>query len=150
MKRALFIFTILLFVSFSYAATSTPSHIGLGFYFGQPTGISIGWYLSDHQVLNGVVGWAFNNKNGILSLSADYTYRWNVASSPGKLFLYAGIGVSARIGSDSDLGLRIPLGIAFFTPEIPLELLLEIAPGMRLIPATTGNVEGGLGIRWKF
>ncbi|URA10042.1 hypothetical protein [Thermospira aquatica] len=144
------IFLVLLIgSSFAYSKNTPFKHLGLGFFFGEPTGISLGYYASDAHVINGILGWSFG-KNSALLLTADYTYRGNLGISAGQLFLYAGLGVHMKFSSDIDLGVRIPLGLSYFTPQIPLEIFFELCPGMKLIPATDPFLDGGLGIRWRF
>ncbi len=140
---------LLVLSSFGYSKNAPFKHLGLGFFFGEPTGISIGYYASDTHVINGIVGWSFG-KNSALLLTADYTYRWNLGISTGQLFFYAGIGGHVKFSSDIDVGARIPLGLSYFTPQIPFEIFFELCPGMRLIPATDPFLDGGLGIRWRF
>jgi len=138
-----------LFGSFFYGANVSLKHLALGVFLGSPTGISIGYFANNTHVINGVIGWNFGRNTSLL-LTADYTYRWDVSISSGALFLYAGIGGLVNISDHVDIGLRIPLGVSYFTPQIPLEIFFELGPGMRLIPATDPFLNGGLGIRWRF
>lgn len=145
-KTILFLFLI---NGLGYSATASLKHLGLGVFLGSPTGISIGYFANNTHVINGVVGWNFGRHTSLI-VTADYTYRWGISFSPGSLFVYAGIGGLIKITDQIDIGLRIPLGVSYFTPQIPLEILFELGPGMRLIPATEPFLNGGIGIRWRF
>jgi len=147
MKR-IALFLLVSIAGFTYGATLDIKHLAIGAFLGSPTGLSLGYFANNANVINFVVGWNFE-RNPSLIITGDYTYRWDITSSPGKLFLYAGLGGLVKIAGSVDLGLRIPLGIAFFTPEIPLELFFELGPGMRLLPATEPFLNGGVGIRWR-
>ncbi|MCX7881859.1 MAG: hypothetical protein N2314_01415 [Brevinematales bacterium] len=148
MKRHIFC-SLFLSIGIVYSADIHLKSLALGVFLGSPTGISIGYFANNTHVINGVIGWNFGRQASLL-ITADYTYRWNVAISAGSLFLYAGIGGLVNISDHVDVGLRIPLGLSYFTPQIPLEIFFELGPGMRLVPATDPFLNGGLGIRWRF
>lgn len=148
MQKYFFLIPLLL-VSSMYAASRDLKHMSIGIFLGAPTGFSIGFSMNNSHVINGIVGWSFD-KNPSFYLTTDYTYRWNMDMRSGQLFLYAGIGGYIKLLQDIDLGLRVPVGVSYFTPTIPLEIFFELAPGMKLIPTTSPFLNGGLGIRWRF
>jgi len=45
---------------------------------------------------------------------------------------------------------RMPVGVEFETPEIPLGIFLEIVPAMRLSPDVDFELRAGLGMRYFF
>jgi hypothetical protein len=80
-----------------------------------------------------VAAWGFGGAgSGNLVVAADYLFN----------FIDMGGGIS--------LGARVPLGAFYIFRAFPLEISLEIVPGLYLIPATSFSMMGGIVVRYCF
>ena len=148
-KPALFILLVL-----TAAAPVAAVDIGAGVILGEPTGLSFSF---ENRYILGTA-WSFRN---YIHLHGDYLFIREGLPEIEKEFdkpfgWYLGAGAKVRFftndakeDTDVGLGLRIPVGITFY-PIPELELFLELVPGVALFPETTGDIDGGLGIRYHF
>ena len=133
------------------SASSAPSSFGLGIILGEPTGISFKKWLSMDSAIDGAAAWSFLD-DAAIRLHADYllhTRSLNDLSHEGLLFYY-GIGVKVKFASQSLVGGRIPLGMVYELPKAPLDIFMEVVPGLELIPATKFTFSAAIGIRYFF
>jgi len=68
----------------------------------------------------------------------------------GRLPLYFGIGGRIGFSSETVVGLRGVVGVAYQFSGAPVDAFLEIAPIMDLVPGTSFHVNGGIGARFFF
>lgn len=130
-------------------AGNAESGLGLGFVFGAPSGLSIKVPAGANS-LNMAVGYDLNHQD--MSLRAEYAwYAYNVFPvARGRLPIYFGPGVHANIHNDAAIGVHGILGLEYQFANAPLDVFLEIGPGINLTPSTHTNVSGGLGMRFFF
>ena len=148
MKKNIIIF--LLFMAFNISTNAQSSGFGLGFVLGEPTGISAKLWKGNTKAFQGAIAWSFG-KNDAVRLQTDHLWHFpGIEISMAKLPYYLGIGVSVTFADKFVLAARIPVGIDFQFSNLPLDLFLEIAPGLKLIPDVEFNVDAGLGIRYFF
>lgn len=156
-------------------AIATPSQaqggpFGLGVVIGDPTAIT-GKYMFDNvQAMD--FGLSFDLSRWFL-LYGDYQHHFPGAFGRANAFFahttpYVGVGgllvfsnreawetrrwryFSETSDSRMALGLRIPLGMEWRPPNVPIGVFLELVPGILIVPATYGYFQGGLGIRYFF
>jgi len=48
------------------------------------------------------------------------------------------------------LGIRFPVGVAYLFDDAPVDLFLEVAPTLDLVPGTYLDFDAGLGVRYYF
>lgn len=125
---------------------------GLGVIFGQPTGLSGKLWLSPaDNAVDFAAAWSFG-EGGYFSAHATYLWHFPHAINASERFVpYVGPGV--RFGAkknDASLGVRIAGGIAWWPRGAPVDVFLELAPVLNLIPATTFDMAGGVGARYYF
>ncbi|MBI2375032.1 MAG: hypothetical protein HYV07_13630 [Deltaproteobacteria bacterium] len=140
------------------SAESLPpaSPLGLGIILGDPTGLTLKSRLSQRNALQLHVGFAFGDeKKGRLSLILDYLFHFTgiPVESAGVLAPYLGIGGKLVLRESRDdvlFGVRVPIGLAFFIRSVPIEIAVEVAVGIHLIPETSALVDGGLMGRYYF
>jgi hypothetical protein len=133
--------------------------VGAGFMVGDPTGVTGKFWLDDARALDFAAGWSLG-ENDAIHFSADHLWhRFDLLTpNQGSVALYAGIGARVALRDDEGknqdhddtFGLRVPLGIAYFTERMPLEIFAELAPVMELIPDTDLDVDLGIGLRYYF
>ena len=140
---------------------------GLGLALGAPTGVDMKYFFSPRHAIEAVIGVGFFGGSG-LSVHVDYKATLAVLTrqSGFELPLYLGVGVrfgywfsnGARrywgdkhyYGSQIGLGVRVPWGIAFHLNKVPVDVFLEIAPGLGVVPGVGVFIEGAVGARYYF
>ena len=141
---------------FSQAQQTTfnigPRDFGFGFLFGVPTGISAKLWIGRITALDITAAWDFADDEFVLQL--DYLFHYFGLfrmRGRGQLPVYIGIGPRLSLKQDeNEIGARLPLGIAYLFPSVPIELFAEVAPGLSILPATNADVSGGFGVRYYF
>ncbi len=141
------------------APAQSPSEgdFSAGIVLGQPTGLSFKWWAGETVAFDAVAAWSFFP--GRLYFHTDYLQHFfNLFDvAPDQLPAYVGIGGKVALdfaAVDSpdfvNLGGRIPVGISFLSQELPLDIFLEIAPGIRLVPDVQPVYGAGVGVRYRF
>ncbi|MFN3198853.1 MAG: hypothetical protein ACE366_10640 [Bradymonadia bacterium] len=125
---------------------------GAGVILGDPTGLSAKYFIDRTHALDGALDYDF----------ADEAYHLHVGYllhlSPFKkdFVPYVGIGGRLRIRDRDDkkdeerLGARAPLGIAWMPKHTPIDVFLEVAPVLNVLPDSDIDIDAGLGIRYWF
>ncbi|MFW6312869.1 MAG: hypothetical protein ACOC2N_03205 [Spirochaetota bacterium] len=122
------------------------SGIGLGFVLGEPSGIAAVSWLGGGNAVDLVGAWSFGG-GGSFYLHADYQYHSWVEQP---LSAFFGLGGFVQLQDDPVLGVRVPLGITYLFQDLPMDVFVEVAPGMALVPGTDFVIGGGLGLRYYF
>ena len=147
MKKVLIITTLVILAG---SLSAQDSGMGAGIVVGEPTGVSVKSWISSNDAFDAGIAWSLSN--GWFHLHADYL-RHSFGLIPvevGQLPLYYGAGAVLGIGSEFSLGVRIPLGISYLFDDVPMDVFIEIAPTLWLIPETSFTVQGGIGVRYWF
>jgi len=165
MKKSVFITLafVCLLISSSVLAKSTPwgpkeKRFGLGIVLGEPTGITAKGYLTKALAIDVVGAWSFVNNGATILGDATYDFfDLPVDSDVITVPFYAGAGAKVVINGNqqhrsdrSSFGVRIPVGLAIQWQKYPVELYLEVGPGIELAPETEADISGGLGARYYF
>jgi hypothetical protein len=130
--------------------------MALGAFLGQPTGLSFRYGLAGSSSLEAKAAWDLvagaKGQGSTLILQGNWLMEFpGILVIDGNDFpLYFGVGAQADIGSGFAFGARVPGGIAYRFAKVPVELNLEAALGLQLLPSTTLTGGGGLGIRYRF
>ncbi len=135
----------------------TPGSIGAGFVLGQPTGLSFSYIISQENFSQFAVAWAIP---GRFHVNADFLFQWDLKPNtedfemelPGRFAFYTGPGVSFEIDANSTsyIGFKADLGLRYEFKGTPIDVFIEVNPGIRLLPNTTPLMEGGIGGRFYF
>jgi hypothetical protein len=147
--QLLALFCLLLLPSISFAK----DEMGLGIIVGAPTGVSGKLWLGEREAFDGAIGWSLGD-NQSFYVYADYLYQdpRQFVVSEGKMPYYFGIGGRLRSDRDKDarLGIRVPLGLEYLLQDVPLNIFIEIALVLDLAPKTDGDLNAGIGVRYRF
>ena len=140
----LFLITSVLFSS------TNPGGFELGLILGEPTGISAKMWFDRDTALDAALSWSLGD-NDKLHIHADYLWHdYGLIHSSAVLPLYYGIGGRITLNSDTHLGVRVPVGISWFPDGPPLDLFIELAGIVDIIPDMDFDLNGGIGIRFIF
>lgn len=145
----------LITVSFSVdtnaQATAEKGQNALGIMIGDPTGISFKNWTSSKTAFDIGAAWSLENRDAI-SIHGDYLWHSYLDVDKGNLAFYYGIGARALFieNADSRIGARVPLGFNYLFADAPLDLFVEIAPILDLVPDTDLNGDGAIGLRFYF
>lgn len=150
MKKKFFIISLLA-IMLSSPVFSQDSGFGIGAIFGAPTGISLKVFASKTSAFDAGIAWSFYN-NGSISFHFDYLYHIFrlIPVDDGKLPLYFGLGPKFNFATEFQLGFRIPVGVDYMFKSVPVDIFVEVAPSLMLVPSTVFQVDGGLGARYFF
>lgn len=136
---------------------------GLGFVLGEPTGLTGKLFLHPNHALDVIL--AYDISDEAFAVAMDYHFLfdpWPFRLSAGEMPVYVGIGGKLAVFGDESrgrrddhddevaFGIRVPIGLAFLFNRVPIEIFVEIAPGIRVFPATDADVDGGIGVRFYF
>jgi hypothetical protein len=159
--------TILLFLAAtprSWGQTRN-NNLGLGFVLGSPTALSLKYFQNRQEALD--AGLAFSGSQ--LLLYGDYLRHFPHALAKqdpvlARITPYVGVGPFLTLRtSDNDkyhrhglrdngdhfaIGARIPFGLEWLSAEVPVGISLELAPGIAIIPATSGILHASIGFRY--
>ena len=145
---------ILIILSFTFvfsAAAQTTEGIGVGVIVGEPTGLSGKFWMTNSTAIDLGLAWSFSGEN-TFHIHGDYL--WHnfslIKVDKGKLPLYFGAGLRARFGTDTQFGVRFPVGLGYLFEQAPVDVFFEIAPIMDLIPDTRFDFNGAIGARFFF
>jgi hypothetical protein len=124
---------------------------GVGILVGEPTGITGKYWLDRTNALDGAIAWSFIDE-GSFYIHANYVHHHFevIDLSSGEMPIYYGGGLKLKVGDDAVFGFHVPLGIAYHFEEAPLDVFIEIRPGLNLTPKTEFDMSGGIGVRYYF
>jgi hypothetical protein len=143
-------FIIVLLGLVTLSASAQDSGMGAGAIIGEPTGLSGKTWLSSNDAVDAGVAWSMSH--GWFHLRADYLrHVFNlIPVEKGQLPLYFGGGARIGFGPDVSLGARVPVGLDYLFDGTPLDVFIELVPGLQIIPDTQFEMGGGIGVRYWF
>ena len=147
--------TVLMTASAALPADSAAqdSGFGLGLVVGDPTGVSLKGFLSDRIALDGAVGFGFLGGD---HLYAHADFLWNQPLRQferASMLLHFGVGPKLGLALGDDalwLGARAPVGLTFGFERVPVDVFVEVAAGLWIVPATDFDLDAAAGARWFF
>ena len=143
------ILTLLLLSGVSIAQSSG---YALGIIAGEPTGISAKYWTTTTTAFDFGLGYSFE-RNSRMHLHADYLFHArNIFNTTENVSLHYGPGGRIRLVEDgkSRLGIRFDVGLTWIPKNSPVDVFLEIAPLLDIIPETDFSFNGGIGVRYYF
>jgi hypothetical protein len=134
--------------------------LGIGLIVGEPTGLSVKYWLDDEHAVDGGAAWSFWDGDGF-ELHSDFLWHNfdlldEAGGMEGKLPVYYGVGARLKFRDDDGrhdddetvFGIRAPLGISYIFDGKPFDLFAEIAPILDLAPDVELNVSLAVGLRF--
>ena len=156
MKTFTFLAALVLPVLASASATSAikpENGFGVGFVLGTPSGLSASLPLGGGtRAINGVLGYDLGHGSALYAQADHVWIRGDLFEiTSGKASLYYGPGVfTVLTGDASAVGIRFVGGVDYRFQDTPVQIFLEIGPGINVLPNTSATGTGGLGLRYYF
>lgn len=143
--------SIIAFILFTNTVYSQKNIFGLGIILGEPTGISAKVWTGQKTAIDAAAAWSFYYP-AATHLHADFLkHNFTLIDvSEGKLPFYYGLGAQLKISPQSQLGIRIPVGLSYIFDKAPFDAFIEIVPTMNIIPATQFWINAAIGARYYF
>ncbi|MCF8379418.1 MAG: hypothetical protein K9H49_07565 [Bacteroidales bacterium] len=140
---------LLLIGYFSVNIYAQEERLGLGIVVGEPTGISVKYWTGSTIALDGALAWSFNH-DGSLYLHGDFLVHdfELIDIMSGRMPVYYGFGAKLILKDDPLFGGHVPIGLAYMLEDTPLDVFIEIRPGINLFPSTRFDISGGIGVRF--
>lgn len=129
-------------------------NFGFGAMAGDPNGLNLKIRFTDAYAMDVGLGFSFLNGEHI-QLHTDFLWEHDITGGvTGELELYVGIGPKIGFFEVDDegarFGWRLPLGGAVMLVDAPLDIFLELAPGMWLNDPVEFDFDVVLGFRFWF
>ena len=130
----------------------------LGVVMGAPTGISAKMSLENNRAIDAVIAYSLADDLG-LEFHTDYLIEkaYTFSTNTGNPFeVYYGIGArvanitSGKHDNETALGARAPIGLTYRLNNVRIEFFGELALAFDVTPATNLDLEGGIGLRYRF
>ena len=134
-------------------SASGHGHFGAGLLVGEPTGLSLKYWLSEKNAVDLGAAWSFEDHSAFQLHSDFLTHKFDLFPiNSGELPLYFGVGGRVKIPDHGSTraGVRVPVGISYLFADIPVEVFAEVAPIVDVTPATQLRFNGGIGVRYYF
>ena len=158
MRYKIVIAGLLLAVSSASAGTRTEEPFGLGVIVGEPTGLSLKYWLDKDTAIDGAAAWSFS-ENDSFQLHGDYLIHNYDLLEADELPLYYGLGARLKF-KDSDgrgrnedhaiFGIRFPLGITYLFDEVPFDVFAELVPVLDVAPDADVDLNAAIGFHFYF
>ena len=145
MKKTIFVLIVIVATAGLFAQNSG---LGVGIILGEPTGLSAKLWTGKTTAFDAAAAWSFGDE-GALHLHADMLFH-NFGLINETLPVYYGIGARIKLADDPNIGLRVPVGIAYQFAKAPFDVFLEIVPLLDLVPATDFGLNAAIGVRYYF
>jgi hypothetical protein len=136
---------ILSFTSSSALALGSGREFGAGIVLGEPSGVLGQFFMTRKALLDVTAAWSFDKW---FMITTDYQVYNNIANAPIEWLWYYGGGAYVALPENEQgiLGVRVPLGISYSFPHSFIDVWAEIDPALRLLPDTTPDLQGGIGV----
>lgn len=153
LKKSCFVVLLILTLSIFSYVSAQEREIGVGLKLGEPTGLTLKYWLNTRNALDFTLGAAVFNSNSRVNINVNYLYHYdNVIKTREDVSLFLGFGarlVSKKHGNSS-FGIRGVGGVAWYSDKYPIEVFLEAAPVFRLFPTTGIDFDMAIGARYYF
>ncbi len=133
-------------------ANAEQGEFSLGIGAIAPNGITAKYWTTDRVAIDLFGEWSINAKeyhahSDILIHDFD-KIQWEDE----RIAMYYGVGAMAKFREDKDtrLGVRVPVGVAYYLLDVPVEFFGEVAPRISVYPSTNFGLDIMIGARYRF
>ena len=154
MKKVFIVLALVLvmIVPLSAASYMKTNGVGVGVSGGYPfSGAAFKYGMDDFRIV-GTLG--YNYGGGIsVEVGAQYdVYQFDI----GELPFYVNVGVTGSASFIFDdlknigVAANVPVGLSYFFEQFPMEVFLNVAPGVKILLSIGFDIGGALGALWYF
>jgi hypothetical protein len=140
-------------------AAARPQGVGLGLMGGDPSGISLKVWTGYRTAFDAGLGYSYLRYGTAPAIHGDLLWhsRSVIDEDNGYLPFYVGVGArlkfadESRYYPDTRLGIRIPFGVEYVFPVVPVGLFFELVPVFDLTPWNQWfDYNSSIGFRYYF
>jgi hypothetical protein len=149
---------IVLLLAAVSANARTSDDFGIGVIIGEPTGLSLKYWVDEEIAVDGALAWSYS-ENDSLQLHGDYLIHNYDLLEDKEWPVYYGIGARLKFKDDDGrgrnenhamFGIRFPLGITYLFDDAPMDLFFEVVPVLDLSPDLELDINAAAGLRFYF
>jgi len=149
---------IVLLLAVGSANARMQDTFGLGVIIGEPTGLSLKYWLDEERAIDGAAAWSYS-ENDSFQLHGDYLIHNYELLDAREMPAYYGIGARlkfkdnegrGRNENNAIFGIRVPVGITYLFDDAPLDLFFELVPVLDLAPDVELDINAAVGLRFYF
>lgn len=160
MKGKCFILAAMIF-GLTAAPAFAQKGLGLGVILGEPTGVSLKAWISENHAVDAAAAWSYS-QNDSFQFHADYLFHEfgliQAEEIPGKFPVYFGVGGRIKLERENNgrgrndhhslVGVRVPFGVSYLFPDVPVDLFFEVVPILNLAPDSQVDLNAAIGARF--
>lgn len=143
---------LLLLTAMVSVASAEEGEFSIGIGAISPNGLTAKYWTTDRVAIDIFGEWSINAKEyhahtDVLIHDFD-KIQWE-----GSLIaMYYGVGAMAKFRENRDtrLSVRVPIGVAYYLEDAPVELFGEVAPRISVYPSTNFGLDVMVGARYRF
>jgi hypothetical protein len=142
---------LVLMTALAGASFARDGNMGVGLIFGEPSGVSFKLWTGETTAFDAAAAWSFVG-GGYFQVHGDLLFHnFNLFEvEKGSMALYYGFGGRVKMADETQVSLRVPVGISYQFEDTSIELFLEVVPMLDLAPSTQAGIAGGIGFRYFF
>jgi hypothetical protein len=143
---------ILIALLFCLSLPSWANKKGIGISLGNPTGLNGKYWLTNDTAVDGGLAFSFG-KHTDVSIHSDYLFHKAGAlyfKDEHPLDLYYGIGGRMEFAGDIEIGIRVPVGLAYNVEANSADIFGEVAPIFDVLTKTGIELHLIVGARYYF
>ena len=132
------------------APTST-GQFGLGFVFGEPTGVNAKLWQTPDIALDAGLAWSVVEDAATTIYGDVLWHQFGLLDlDTGALPIYLGAGARFQFASDTHFGIRTVVGVDYIMARAPFDVFLEFVPTFDLAPEADVVLTAAVGFRYFF
>jgi len=162
MRKVVLALILLIAPIVTYSYTPQKGDFGAGLILGEPTGLTVKYFLQKQHAIDAALGYSVFDKG--FSMVFDYAFHiWDVFSKKGNIPIYFGPGIQIQErkfkNSDSNnsgtskqigMGIRGFFGTEFHPDKYRFSFFLEVSLHIFLVPSVKAGFGLGGGARYYF
>jgi len=148
MKKGIVLIMLIVLLMTPVFSAPKNNGVGVGLTLGYPTGVTMRYGMDDFRVL-GNLTWNFGSG---FYLDAGALYDVTEVEL-GEIPLIINGGALLGLGiNNSDFAMSVNgvIGASYYMNEYPVEIFLNLAPGVAILPSMGMSFKGGFGALWYF
>lgn len=149
-------FLALLFFFFPLLVQASDGNTGIGVILGTPYGVTARHWFDKDKSVDASLGWSMNSPSKF-HVYSDYLWSKEAAIKIGEAdfdgFFGAGLSVRTKSGNaDGEVvfGPRVPVGMSYEFANPDIEVFVQAAMNLGLIPSADIYFDAGIGARFYF